>query len=98
MALALVLGKVMFVEVMVETAYGRQRTVDYPNLAGKVNKSCVGAGDSPASSLARLVSGEARIRRSSYSGEIRIRACLQAYRKCRLSNRAFRRRAGAAHT
>lgn len=68
MAFALVPGKVMFVEVMVETAYGRQRTVAYPNLAGKVNKSCVGAGHSPASSLARLVSGGGLIRQDSYRG------------------------------
>jgi hypothetical protein len=37
MALAIIVGKVMFVVVMVETAYGRDAPADYPDLAGKVN-------------------------------------------------------------
>jgi hypothetical protein len=39
MAFAVVVGKVMFVEVMIETAYGDSVRVDYPNLAGKAEYS-----------------------------------------------------------
>ena len=38
MASAVMLGKVVFVGVMIATAYGVDARVDYPNLAGKANQ------------------------------------------------------------
>lgn len=37
MALDIIVGKVMFVVVMVETAYGWEAPANYPVLAGKAN-------------------------------------------------------------
>jgi len=42
MALAFIVGKVMFVVVMVETAYGWDALADYPDLAGKANYPVLG--------------------------------------------------------
>jgi hypothetical protein len=42
MALASIVGKVMFVVVMVGTAYGWEVPADYPDLAGKMNYSVLG--------------------------------------------------------
>jgi hypothetical protein len=42
MALAIIVGKVMFVVVMVETAYGWDAPADYPDLASKANYPVLG--------------------------------------------------------
>jgi hypothetical protein len=39
MALAVVVGEVMLVNVIVRTAYGDGEPADYPNLAGKANEA-----------------------------------------------------------
>jgi len=43
MAFAVIIVEVRLGDVMIETAYGRHETTDYPDLAGKANQASAGS-------------------------------------------------------